>query len=152
MNGGRAWRRAHLGCSASSRTEGWCRMPSWGGRSVVVSLERTAVGAGGVGLAFGHRQARALLAAGALACMALLAVALGAPGTRSLTAGPSTHTARSVPAGLAPIASASIGRSEHSYWAIRHGDSLLTEGGGIHTSFAASGAHMRVGAGTLDLS
>jgi hypothetical protein len=42
--------------------------------------------------------------------------------------------------------------AEHRFWAVRNGGQLLTDGGGIQTSFAASGAHVRVAAGTVDLS
>jgi hypothetical protein len=118
----------------------------------MVGLEHRAVSAGGASLDLRLRQMPVRVGAAVLACIALLAVALLAPGIRSPIAGHSAQTARSVPAELAPIASVSIGRSDHHYWAVRGGSELLTEGGGIHTSFATSGAHMRVAAGTLDLS
>jgi hypothetical protein len=115
-----------------------------------VSLERGAARAGGVSLDLGRLRRPALVGAVALACVAVIAVALhaGMAPTRSLTASHRNY----VPASLAPVASASIGRSERGYWAVRHGGSLQTAGGSISTSFAVSGAHLRVAAGTLDLS
>ncbi|HWX96175.1 MAG TPA: fibronectin type III domain-containing protein [Solirubrobacteraceae bacterium] len=122
-------------------------MPRRGGRSGLLSLDRGALAGGGVSLDVGRLQLPALIAAAALACIAALVVALhsGTPAVRPASA----HGA---PASLAPVASASIGRSDPRYWAVRHGASLQTAGGGIHTSFAASGAHVRVAAGTIDLS
>jgi hypothetical protein len=115
----------------------------------VLSFERGAMPAG-VSLEVGHRRLPVLVVTAALACIAALAVLLqaGAAPIRSITSAPGAH----VPAGLAPIASASIGRSERSFWAVPSGGSLVTDGGGIQTSFTASGAHVQAAAGTLDLS
>ena len=51
--------------------------------------------------------------------------------------------------GLASAASASIGASERSFWAVRHGSSLVTAGGGIHSAFSASGIRVSVAGATL---
>jgi hypothetical protein len=116
----------------------------------LVSLKRGAAGAGGVSVDLGRLRKPALVLAAVLACLAVVAVAIhaGTAPNRSLSASQHNY----VPASLAPVASASIGRSERGYWAVRHGDLLQTAGGSITTSFAASGAHLRVAAGTLDLS
>jgi len=63
-----------------------------------------------------------------------------------------SHPVTSTPLSLAPRVSASVGASEGRFWVVRHGDSLLTHGGGIRATFSASGAAMRVGRGTLGLS
>ena len=55
-------------------------------------------------------------------------------------------------AGLAAVASTSIGASQQSFWPVRRGDSLLTKGGGIAGAFTASGARLRVAQGTLAIS
>jgi hypothetical protein len=125
-------------------------MPMRDGRGALVSLERGEAGAGGVSVDLGRLRKPALLLAAVLACLAVVAVAIhaGTAPTRSHAASQHNY----VPASLAPVASASIGRSERGYWAVRHGDSLQTAGGSITTSFGASGAHLRVAAGTLDLS
>jgi hypothetical protein len=57
-----------------------------------------------------------------------------------------------VPVSLAVAASASIGASDRSFWPVRRGDSLLAQNGGIHSTFTASGARLRVAQGTLGLS
>jgi hypothetical protein len=63
-----------------------------------------------------------------------------------------SHLGTRLPIGLAAAASASIGASEHSFWPVRHGASLLTQGGGINGTFDASGPRLRVDRGTLALS
>ena len=100
----------------------------------------------------------ALLLGAVLACIATLALATlpssTAPGTRPLALrhGLQSRLASSLPVTLAAAASASIGASERSFWPVRHGASLLTKGGGIHSTFTASGAALRVAGGTLGLS
>jgi hypothetical protein len=110
----------------------------------------------GASLHLHPRQLPRPAAGAALACLLVLVVALGAwtaPRVRSLLAGPDgrEQTAAGIPAALIPAASAALGRSGRAYWAARRGDSLQTVGGGIRTSFTASGAHVTVAAGTLDL-
>jgi YD repeat-containing protein len=97
------------------------------------------------------RRVPALVLGAVLACIAALALA-----TLPTPPAPSTHPARhglaGLPITLAPAASASIGASDRSFWPVRHGAALLTRGGGIHSTFTASGADLRVAQGTLGLS
>jgi hypothetical protein len=128
------------------------------GRTAVVGIP------GGAALAAeGRRDLRpwrlpALLVGAVLACLATLALATlpapSRPSAHPLTArhGLQTHRATRLPLSLAGAASASIGASEHGFWPVRHGASLLTQGGGIHSTFTASGAALRAGQGTLGLS
>ena len=75
------------------------------------------------------------------------------PPTRSLgSAQPTAPPRPAAPVSLAPAASASVGAAEHSFWPVRNGDALHSNGGGIHSRFTASGAMLRVARGTLDLS
>jgi hypothetical protein len=67
-------------------------------------------------------------------------------------AGVQSHVTTRLPVALAAAASASIGNTDHSFWPIRDGSSLLTQGGGIHGTFNATGARLRVAQGTLGLS
>jgi hypothetical protein len=62
------------------------------------------------------------------------------------------HLGTTLPIDLAPAASVAIGASESSFWAVRRGASLLTDGGGIQSVFNASGARLSVAGGTLELS
>src|SRR5258708_29874393 len=93
----------------------------------------------------------ALLAGLVLACLATLALATPLAPTSSRT-DPARHGLASLPVTLTPTASASIGASEHGFWPVRRGASLLTKGGGIHSTFTASGARVRVAQGTVGLS
>jgi hypothetical protein len=99
----------------------------------------------------GHWRLPALLAGIVLVCLATLALAAPLPPTTSSTH-PARHGLTSLPTSLAPTASASIGASERTFWPVHHGASLLTKGGGIHGTFTASGAALRVTKGTLGLS
>ena len=134
-------------------------MLSIGGRSAVVGLSD-----GGGTLATGSRfdirprRAPALLVGAALACVVALTLsALSAP--MAPTAQPRAardhgHGRPLVPMsiGLAAGASATIGAAEHSFWPVRRGASLSSQGGGIKSAFTASGASLRVERGTLDVS
>jgi hypothetical protein len=62
------------------------------------------------------------------------------------------HLSTPLPVTLAAPASATIGGSERAFWAARRGQALLTEGGGIHGTFTASGVHLRTRRGTLAMS
>ena len=120
----------------------------------------------GVALAVGARldlrpwRALVLLAGVTVACV--VALALGAlpspsvPGAHPLgpgsRAGLQSDVATRLPVGLAAAASASIGSTDRGFWPVRDGASLLTRGGGIHGSFTASMARLRVAQGTLGLS
>jgi hypothetical protein len=93
----------------------------------------------------------------AVAVAALALTVLSAPTARDARMSASRPALQSksvagMSAGLAAAASASIGASEHAYWPVRRGDSLLTRGGGIHSAFTAAGARLRVAQGTLGLS
>jgi hypothetical protein len=100
----------------------------------------------------------ALILGATLVCISALALAtipaLTAPSTHPLAVrhGLQSHAVTRLPIGLAPAASASIGASEHSFWPVRHGASLLAQGGSIHSTFTTSGAALRVAQGTLGLS
>ena len=111
----------------------------------------------GSGLELRPWRLPALLMAAALACVAALSLAAFpaiTPPSDPPAAGRALqgHLVTTLPIDLAPAASASIGASEHSFWAVRRGASLLTNGGGIRSAFNASGARLRVAGGTLELS
>ena len=99
---------------------------------------------------------RARLLTAVLICLGMLAAAaalvltaIPAPPPASAHRLASHHRLQSLPSGLAAAASASIGASQHAFWPVRHGSSLLAQGGGIQGSFSASGASLRVAKGTL---
>ena len=101
-------------------------------------------------------RVKALILGAVLACLAALAVATlpapTAPSTHPSRHGLQSRVATRLPINLAPPASATIGASERGFWPVRHGGALLTQGGGIHSTFTASGAALRMGQGTLGLS
>jgi trimeric autotransporter adhesin len=76
------------------------------------------------------------------------------PGAHPLAsrAGLQSHVVTRLPVGLAAAASASIGAAERGFWPVRDGGSLRTRGGGIHGTFTAAGASLRVGEETLGFS
>jgi hypothetical protein len=96
------------------------------------------------------------LLVGAVLCVAAIALstlsAPPAPRSRALASRHSLRGHPNVPIALAAVASARIGASEQRFSPVRRGDSLLTQGGGIQSSFTASGARLRVALGTLGLS
>ena len=108
----------------------------------------------------GPWRALALLTGATAACA--VALALGAlpspsvpdahPRRLGSRAALQSHAATRLPVGLAAASSASIGNTDHGFWPIRDGTSLLTRGGGIHGTFSATGARLRVAQGTLGLS
>jgi hypothetical protein len=57
-----------------------------------------------------------------------------------------------LPASLAAAASARIGASEQRFWTTRRGGSVVARGGGIESTFTASGAQLRVKQGTVGVS
>jgi len=65
---------------------------------------------------------------------------------------PSGQLAASMPSSLVPAVSASVGASERTFFPVRSGASLLSAGGGVRSTFSASGVVMRVAHGTLGLS
>ena len=99
-----------------------------------------------------------LILGAVLACLATLAVvalpAAIAPSSHPLVLhhGLRSDSATPMPIGLAPAASESIGASDRSFWPVPHGASLVAQGGGIHSTFSASGTSLRVAQGTLNLS
>src|ERR1700680_4516731 len=103
-------------------------------------------------------RAVVLLVGAVLACIAALALATlpapPAPSSRALDSRHrlQSHPATRLPVSLAAAASASIGASEHSFGAVRRGGAWLAQGGGIRSTFTASGAALRVAEGTLGLS
>jgi hypothetical protein len=94
-------------------------------------------------------------AAACIAAVALLAAlaASTSSGLHPLVSrdGARGHLAIRPPITLVPSASTSIGASERGFWPLRHGAALLTRGGGILSTFTASGAHVRVAGGVLGL-
>jgi hypothetical protein len=98
-------------------------------------------------------RVRALLVTAAVVCIAALALT-ARPGTSRLALryGPQGRATTRLPVSLAAAASASIGASDQHFWPVRRGDSLLAQGGGIRSTFTASGAALRVLHGTLGLS
>jgi hypothetical protein len=88
----------------------------------------------------------------ALVWATLLSPTAPSPRVLPVRARPASRYATAMPISLLPAASASVGASEHGFWPVRDGSSLLASGGGIHSTFAASGASLRVPLGTLGLS
>jgi hypothetical protein len=88
-----------------------------------------------------------------LACVAVLALGtlLAPTAVRSHALVRANVLQGRAPISLLAAASASIGSSEHGFWPVRRGRSVLAEGGGIHSAFTASGAELRVPQGTLGL-
>jgi hypothetical protein len=108
--------------------------------------------------AIGSWRARGVSALRAGILLAALALALSASISHRAS-GPSARAGNSrVPQrfllspGLAAAASARIGASERAFWPARDGSSLLTAGGGIHTTFTATGETLRVPGGAVALS
>jgi FG-GAP repeat len=106
-----------------------------------------------------HWQVLTLILGAVLACVGALALArLPSTPTPSSThpltvrRGLQSHPATLMPISLAPAVSASIGASDHSFWPVRRGASLLTQGWGVHSIFNASGVSFRAAHGTLGLS
>jgi FG-GAP repeat len=130
-----------------------------GGRSAFVSLSDGG-GALASGSSFGLRpwRAPALLAGAALACVVALVLATllapMAPSTRSAAARDRAHgqPAVGMALGLAAAASATIGATEHSFWPVRRGASLSSQGGGIQSAFSVSGVRLRLARGTVSVS
>jgi len=98
------------------------------------------------------------LCACALACCCALAFApafpAGGAGSHAAGARALTHGRVTVleAAGLAPVASTSIGASDRKFWPVRRDGALVARAGGIDTRFSASGIHMRTAGGALTLS
>jgi hypothetical protein len=110
----------------------------------------------------GHRMSHSWRCLVALAVAAVVSLAMVAQLTLATAplrrahpsaahSGPQSHPTASLPAGLAAVASSSIGASERNFWPARHGASLSTRGGGIHSTFTATGARLRVAQGSLGL-
>ena len=103
-------------------------------------------------------RAPTLILGASLACFtALMLPARAAPTAPSAHTLASPHglrgqTTARLPINLTSTASASIGASERRFSPVGRGASLLTEGGGIQSTFTASGATLRVAQGTLSVS
>ncbi len=106
------------------------------------------------------RPRRALVAltgvAGACVLTLALVVLAAAPAPRS-GALPSRHglqswPAASLPSGLLPAVSSTIGATDRSFWPARRGASLMARSGGMRSTFTASGTTLGVAQGTLGLS
>jgi FG-GAP repeat len=134
-------------------------MRSIGGRSAVVSLSDGG-GALAAGSGFVVRPWRgpAMLVGAGLACVVALVLATlpapMAPSTQPPAGRDGAHgqAPAGMSLGLAAVASATIGAAEHSFWPVRRGASLSSQGGGIQSAFTASGARLRVARGTLAVS
>ena len=117
-------------------------------------------GVGSVALGFDltGTRARALALGTLLACLLALAVAaprtasVGHPAPASVRHGSSVQPARSMPLSLAAAVSASVGAAERRFWPVRRGASLVSAGGGVRSTFSASGVAIRLGRGSLALS
>ena len=115
-------------------------------------------GVGRAGLEGGRWRARTLILGVVLACVVSLAVATAPTSTSPSTREPGyrgrvhRHAATRLPASLAPTVSASIGASDHRFWLAHRVGSLVTTGGGIHSTFTRSGAALRADQGTVGLS
>ncbi len=142
-------------------------MPRATGRPLVASGPTVAAsGPAGAALAAGARldlrrwRALVLLTGATAACSVALALwalpSPSVPGAHPLgpdsRAGLQSHVATRLPFGLAAAASGSIGEADRGFWPVRDGGSLLTRGGGIHGTFTAAGARLRVAQGMLGLS
>jgi hypothetical protein len=134
-------------------------MRSSGGRSAVVSLSDGGGTLAG-GSIFDLRAWRgpALLVGAAIACVITLVLAtLPAPVAPSVQLPVARDRAHSQPLvgispALAAAASARIGAAEHSFWPVRRGVSIWSEGGGIRAAYTSSGARLRFAQGTLAVS
>ena len=92
-----------------------------------------------------------LVLVAALALAAALSVT--APGSRRPTVSPSVKRgALLLPASLTTAASASLGASDPRYWTTRRRGSLVARGGGVESTFNASGADLRVAQGNVSVS
>jgi hypothetical protein len=102
------------------------------------------------------RRIPVLRLAATLACAAVVALAVILTALARIDSGsrpvPAGGAAARLPAGLLPAASASIGASRHAFWPVRRGASLVARGGGIASSFNASGARLQVSAGAVSVS
>ena len=72
--------------------------------------------------------------------------------TRSVRPGFKDRTGTLMPISLASAASGAIGDAQRSFWAVRRGESLAARGGGIRSTFTASGASLRGAQGSVTLS
>ena len=103
----------------------------------------------------GPSQIPVLHVGAAIACIATLGLAtlppLSSPNHPTLASqqGLQSHPTAGPPISVAPAASASIGVSSRGFWPVRRAGALLVRDGGIHTTFTASGADLRVAQGTL---
>jgi hypothetical protein len=98
---------------------------------------------------------RAMALGAVFACLvALVAPELLTGGSRETMAvheGSTGQPVKSMPPSLVPALSESFGASARRFWSVRRGAALLTAGGGVRSTFNASGVAMRVGQGTLGL-
>ena len=124
------------------------------GRDGVLSFADGGVLAADCKLGLGWRRVPAAVVGGLLACVAALAVGTLVTPTAVRNHRPPSRGGLQgrVPSGLLAAASASLGSSEHGFWPVRRGRSLLAQGGGIKSEFTASGAELRTAGGTLGLS
>jgi hypothetical protein len=80
---------------------------------------------------------------------------ISVPGAGSSPSGarrsPQPRGTRLLPRGLAPAASMLVGEADQRFWVTKHDGSFAAEGGGIRSSFSASGVRLRSGSGSLDL-
>src|SRR5207237_78643 len=149
----RAFLHEHGGIS---KRDGRCWMRTVE-RTGVLSLACGSAQVGDASLELRPGRVPVLRIGGALACIAALALAIlitALPGGKPASPGRGLETAAAtgLPASLVPAASASIGASQQRFWPVRRGASLATQGGGIESSFSASGARLGVAGGALSMS
>src|SRR5205085_4139374 len=149
----RAFLHEHGGIS---KRDGRCWMRTVE-RTGVLSLACGSAQVGDASLELRPGRVPVLRIGAALACIAALALAIlitALPGGKPPSPGRGLETAAAtgLPASLVPAASASIGASQQRFWPVRRGASLATQGGGIESSFSASGARLGVAGGALSMS
>jgi hypothetical protein len=100
-------------------------------------------------------RVRAMALGAVLACSVALALpgllTVGGRETMAVHHGSTGRLVKGMPPSLVPVVSESVGASERRFWSVRRGAALLAAGGGVRSTFDASGVAMRVGQGTLGL-
>jgi len=117
----------------------------------------TAGGAGAqaVSVARGPRPVPRLLIGAALVALTTLLALSAASWLEGSAASHGRRTAgvfgHPLPAALIAAASSRIGSAEPAFWPVRSADALVTRGGGLVSTFTASGAQLRAPAGAVRL-
>ena len=115
------------------------------GQAGAVSISDGGTSAADANLDPGPSRIPVLHVGAAIACIATIGLAtlpsLSSPNHPTLASqrGPQSRPTAGPPISVAPAASASIGVSSRGLWPVRRAGALLVRGGGIHTTFTASG-------------